>query len=53
MEQTALFWKMSQEPEIKGPNKAPAKTGLTLFLMVGGFLLLIMLAGWLMIASRG
>jgi hypothetical protein len=37
----------------KPPNKKPAKTGLTLALMVGGFILLIMIAGWLMTATRG
>jgi hypothetical protein len=34
------------------PGKHPEKTGVTLFLMVGGFLLLIMILGWIIVASR-
>jgi hypothetical protein len=34
------------------PKKAPASTGLALFALVGGFLLLIMVLGWLYLSSR-
>ena len=34
------------------PAKHPEKTGVTLFLMVGGFLLLIMILGWMIVSSR-
>ena len=40
-------------PANQPPANKPAKTGLTLFVLVGGFLLLIMIVGWLYIASRG
>jgi len=34
------------------PAKHPAKTGLSLFLLVGGFLLLIMILGWVIVSTR-
>jgi hypothetical protein len=41
---------MAQVPE---PNKPSPKTGLTLFGLVGGFLLLIMSLEWIYVSSRG
>ena len=43
---------MMNEDRFNPLKKAPERTGLSLFLMVGGFLLLIMILGWLLIASR-
>jgi hypothetical protein len=41
---------MAQTPD---PNKPSPKTGLALFAMVGGFLLLIMIIGWAYLSLRG
>ncbi len=49
-----LFFLMKEEPapSQSPPNKKPAKTGLTLFGLVGGFVLLIMVLGWIIVSSR-
>ncbi len=44
---------MKQTPSSKPPDKNPAKTGISLAVMVGGFLLLIMVIGWIYLSSRG
>ena len=44
---------MNQNPIIPPPRKNPEKTGLALFAMVGGFVLLIIIIGWVIVATRG
>lgn len=44
---------MKEEPNLPPQKKNPEKTGLALFVLVGGFVLLIIVIGWIMIASRG
>jgi len=44
---------MKEKPAPTEPKKAPESTGLALFALVGGFILLIMIVGWIMLASRG
>jgi hypothetical protein len=43
-----LYVMKNREPR----NGMPEKTGLTLFAMVGGFILLIMILGWLIVSLR-
>jgi len=44
---------MNKNPVTTEPRKHPERTGLTLFALVGGFILLIMIIGWIMLATRG
>jgi len=44
---------MNEDPHIPPPKKNPEKTGLALFAMVGGFVLLIIIIGWVIVAARG
>jgi len=48
----ALAFYMNEDPTNHPPKQAPAKTGVTLFFLVGGFLLIIMIIGWLIIGMR-
>jgi hypothetical protein len=52
MDSVALAFWMNEEPTNSSSTKAPEKTGLTLFFLVGGFLLLLMVIGWLMVGTR-
>lgn len=49
---TELFYRMKDPQSGELPKKAPAKTGISLFVLVGGFILLIMIAGWIMLSMR-
>jgi hypothetical protein len=44
---------MKENPAPTEPKKGPESTGLALFALVGGFILLIMIIGWILLASRG
>lgn len=43
---------MKEEHRSNPPQKQPAKTGLTLGLLVGGLLILIMILGWIYVSTR-
>jgi hypothetical protein len=44
---------MKEDPNLPPPKKDPEKTGLALFGLVGGFVFLIIVIGWIIVASRG
>ncbi len=44
---------MKDDRNLPPPKKNPEKTGLALFGLVGGFVLLIIILGWIYVASRG
>lgn len=44
---------MKEDKNLPPQKKNPEKTGLSLFFLVGGFVFLIILLGWIYLASRG
>lgn len=44
---------MKEDPNLPPQKKNPERTGLYLFMLVGGFVLLIIIIGWIIVAARG